>query len=115
MRTLAAVVLIAVGVFCLTGCNTMAAQPPSGRGAFNVRSFGATGDGKAIDSPAINNAIEAAAAAGGGTVLIPAGTYACYSIRLKSNIALYLDQGATILAAEPPPQQQGGGYDPPEP
>ena len=33
----------------------------------------------------------------------PAGTYASYSIHLKSNVALYLDQGATILAADPPP------------
>ena len=37
--------------------------------------FGATGDGKTVDSPAINKAIEAAAAAGGGTVIFPAGNY----------------------------------------
>lgn len=45
--------------------------------------FGAKADGKTIDSPAINRAIEAAAQAGGGTVYLPAGEYACYSIRLK--------------------------------
>src|ERR1051325_6702620 len=66
-------------------------------GAFDVRKFGARGDGKALDSPAINKAIDAAAAAGGGTVLFTAGTYRSFSIRLKSNVALYLDQGATIL------------------
>ena len=43
--------------------------------------------------------------AGGGTVYFPAGTYLCYSIRLKSNVALYLDQGATILAAPNPLEQ----------
>ena len=37
---------------------------------FDVRTFGATGDGKTVDSPAINAAIEAAAAAGGGTVVL---------------------------------------------
>ena len=79
----------------------------------DVKTFGAVGDGKTLDSPAINKAIETAAAAGGGTIYIPAGTYLCFSIRLKSNIALYLDQGATILAADPAEGQ--GRYDLPEP
>ena len=52
--------------------------------------------------PPINRAIEAAAAAGGGTVWFPAGNYLSYSIHLKSNVALYLDQGATIIAADSP-------------
>ncbi|HEY7086985.1 MAG TPA: glycoside hydrolase family 28 protein [Tepidisphaeraceae bacterium] len=95
--------------------STNPTRPIEATGGYNVRAFGATGDGKTIDTPAINKAIETAEAAGGGTVYFPAGTYACYSIRLKSNIALYLDQGATILAADPPPQREGGGYDPPEP
>jgi len=68
---------------------------------YDVRSFGAKGDSKTLDTPAINKAIETADAAGGGTVYFPAGTYLCLSIHLKSNIALYLDQGATILAADP--------------
>jgi polygalacturonase len=82
-------------------------------GVFDVKKFGAKGDGKALDSPAINRAIDAAAAAGGGTVLFSAGTYRSFSIRLKSNIALYLDHGATILAADP--KDGDGKYDPPEP
>lgn len=80
---------------------------------YDVRSFGARGDGKTLDTPAVNKAIEAAALAGGGTVRFPAGTYLCFSIRLKSNIALYLDQGATILAADP--KVAKGAYDLPEP
>jgi polygalacturonase len=80
---------------------------------FSVRAFGARGDGKALDTPAINRAIDAAHAAGGGTVLFPAGTYLCFSIRLKSNVALYLEHGATILAADP--KGSKGGYDLPEP
>ena len=81
----------------------------------DVRSFGATGDGKTLDTPAINKAIEAAAAAGGGIVQFPAGNYLCYSIHLKSHITLYLDPGATIVAAETPATGANGGYDPPEP
>ncbi|MGE4568392.1 MAG: glycoside hydrolase family 28 protein [Bacteroidales bacterium] len=80
--------------------------------AYNIRNFGATGNGTTIDSKAINDAIEAASNAGGGTVFFPAGTYASYSIRLKSNIALYLDQGATLLAAAP---IDSIGYDAPDP
>jgi polygalacturonase len=76
----------------------------------NVRHFGAKGDGISIDTPAINKAIDHAAARGGGTVYFPPGTYACYTIRLKSKIALYLDHGATILAA-PAPDDGIGGYD----
>jgi polygalacturonase len=90
-----------------------AALPISG--AYNVRNYGATGDGKTIDSPAINKAIDAAAAGGGGTVLFPAGNYLSYSIHLKSHVALYLDQGATIVAAPPLPAGTPGGYDLAEP
>jgi polygalacturonase len=87
---------------------------------FDVRSFGASGDGKTIDSPAINAAIEAASAAGGGTVVFPAGVYVCFSIRLKSFVALFLQQGSTILAADSPLPGQttgymGGTYDAAEP
>jgi len=79
-----------------------AAQPATapGRGMTDVRTLGATGNGVTIDSPAINKAIETLAASGGGTLFFPAGNYLCYSIRLKSNIAFYLDQGATIVAAD---------------
>lgn len=75
------------------------AQTPSAASVFNVRSFGATGDGKTLDSPAINKAIEACAEAGGGTVLVPAGTYLSGSIHLTNNIHLVIDAGATILGA----------------
>ena len=97
-----------------SGATTVVARKSSlFAGTFEVRKFGAKGDGKALDSPAINKAIDAAAAAGGGTVLFTAGTYRSFSIRLKSNVALYLDQGATILAADP--RDGDGKYDPPEP
>ncbi len=78
----------------------------------NVRQYGAKGDGVTIDSPAINRAIDAAASRGGGTVYFPAGTYASYTIRLKSNVTLYLDQGAILLAASTPREGlASGGYD----
>jgi polygalacturonase len=87
---------------------------------FDIRSYGAVGDGKTVDTPAINRAIEAAAAAGGGTVLFPAGTWLCFSIHLKSHVSLYLAQGSTILAADSPLPDattgyNGGTYDAAEP
>lgn len=82
---------------------------------FDVRRFGAKGDGAAIDSPPVNAAIDAAAKAGGGAVVFPAGVYACYSIHLQSNVALYLEQGATILAAATPYDGTSSGYDDAEP
>ncbi|MEN9404745.1 MAG: hypothetical protein RL091_3448 [Verrucomicrobiota bacterium] len=94
---------------------TAAAGWASGAGdRFSVRDYGATGDGRTLDTPAINAAIEAAAHAGGGTVVLPAGDYLCYSIRLRSRITLHLSAGATLIAAEPPPAGQPGGYDAPE-
>ena len=80
---------------------------------YDVRAFGAKGDGKTLDTRAINKAIEVAAAAGGGTVNFPAGTYLSVSIRLRNNITLQLNHGATILAAEPVPGKVS--YDLPEP
>ena len=69
------------------------------RAAFNVRDFGAVGDGKALDSPAIDRAIATCAGAGGGTVYLPAGTYLSGSIHLTNNLNLFLDAGAVILGA----------------
>jgi hypothetical protein len=82
--------------------------------SFNVREFGAIGDGRTLDTRAINAAIDTAAAAGGGTVVFPAGTYASHTLRLRSHITLHLGAGATLLAA-PPGQAGAPTYDPPEP
>lgn len=78
----------------------------------NVRDYGAKGDGKNIDSYAINKAIETAALEGGGTVYLPAGTYMSYSVRLKDNIELNLENGAILKAAQPTATE---GYDEAEP
>ncbi len=80
-------------------------------GSYNVKDYGAKGNGTTIDSHAINDAIKAASEAGGGTVYLPAGTYLCYSIRLASGINLHLDRGAVIKAAKATEKE---GYDLPE-
>ena len=98
--------IILLLIITVTGMPLYAAQ-------YNVKDYGAIGDGKAIDSPAINKAIDVAAKAGGGTVYFPVGTYLCFTIRLKNHIGLYLDHGAVILAASH--KEHDGGYDPAEP
>ena len=115
---MAAVAIPAVS-YAAQGPEGTAGRTPS-PGIFDVRQFGATGDGKTLETNAVNHAIEAAAAAGGGVVLFPAGTYLCFSIRLKSQVHLHLEQGCTIVAADSPlPDQQtgynGGTYDAAEP
>lgn len=75
----------------------------------NVRDFGDVENwSDSIVSSAINAAIDYAAERGGGTIYFPAGIYRSYSIRLKSNVHLYLDAGAEIRAAFP---GKDSGYD----
>jgi polygalacturonase len=87
-----------------------AASPAANDAVFNVRAYGATGDGKTVDTPAINRAIEAVAGAGGGTLLFPAGTYLCFTIHLRSKVDLCLARGCTILAADSPKPGETTGY-----
>jgi polygalacturonase len=91
---------VALNASGMTGSTSPMAEgnTASGNGTYNVRDYGAVGDGRHLDSKAINKAIETAAAAGGGTVYLPSGDYLSGSIHLKSNIALFIDQGATIIA-----------------
>ena len=93
------VVSVLILSLCFASRLTGVAVETAGKNYFNIEDFGAVGDGTHLDSPAINQAIDAAAQAGGGTVLVPAGTYLSGSIHLQSNIHLLIDAGATILGA----------------
>jgi polygalacturonase len=79
---------------------------------YNVKAFGAKGDGQYIDSPALNAAIANAAEMGGGTVVLTKGIYLCYSVHLQNNVTLRLEEGAIIKAA---PVTDDAGYDEAEP
>jgi len=78
-----------------------AGQPEPGLDVpvFNVRAFGAAGDGTTLDTAAIQAAIDQCAAAGGGTVLVPAGKYLVGTLRLKSHVHLHVVSNAAILGS----------------
>jgi polygalacturonase len=101
-----------IGRRTLIGAAIAAPLLTAARTPVDVRTFGAKGDGRTLDHDAINRAIQAVARTG-GTVLLPAGRYLCFSIRLMSGITLMLAEGAVIEAADP--ARHAGAYDLPEP
>ena len=64
---------------------------------FDIRDFGAVGDGKTKNTGAFRDAIGVCRAAGGGTVVVPPGTFLTGAIHLTSNLDLHLEPGSTVL------------------
>ena len=96
--------IVALAVLAVTAVSSLSAA------VFDITAFGAKADGKTQNRAAINQAIEAAAAAGGGTVDFPAGTWVTGSLRLRSNVTLRLEPGSVIEASA-----EAGEYDAAEP
>src|SRR5688572_2078695 len=86
---------------------------------FDITAYGAVSGGAALaNQAAINAAIDAASAAGGGTVLLPEGDYTTYTVRLRSGVGLHLASPKTVLRAAIAGKgagKDGGLYDAPEP
>lgn len=104
MRTTLLLILVLIlnaGVFAQSGI------------FYNVKDYGAKGDGQTIDTKAIDAAITAASEKGGGTIFFPAGTYLSFTIHLKSFITLHLDNGAVLETADV--KKYGLDYDTAEP
>ncbi len=79
--------------------NRAAAEPVQPGGLYDVRHFGAAGDGVTLDTEAIQKAIDACAEAGGGKVYLEGGAFLSGTVRLKSNVTLYVEAGATLLGS----------------
>jgi polygalacturonase len=100
-----------------TGSGVIALPEPKGP-IYDITTYGARPDGPALENQkGINAAIVAASTAGGGTVVIPSGTFKSYSIRMKSNVGLRFAAPDSVLQAAVPgtgESQDGGFYDAPE-
>lgn len=91
--------LVSVFTFSfLAGCVGSGGMSGS-KTSFNVRESGAVGDGKTKDTAAIQAALDHCAAAGGGTVIVPAGDYLTGSLDVKSHTTLRLEKGATLVGS----------------
>src|ERR1035437_2779082 len=95
--------LIALGVLplALLFINISQADSTPSR-VFDVKESGAKGDGKTLDTDAIQKALDECGKAGGGTVRFPAGTYLSKPVVLRSSTTVQLDAGATLLATDDP-------------
>jgi hypothetical protein len=81
----------------LAADTSMAPRGAPAGDTFNVRDYGATGDGATLDTAGLNHAIEACSQAGGGEVLVPAGRYLSGTLHLRSHVTLFLAAGARLI------------------
>ena len=95
-----------------------AAMPVIPDAKFNLADFGGVGDGKSMNTDAFKKAVAAIGKAGGGHLIVPAGTYRTLAFTLTSHMDLHLDAGATIQASDkfedygiPDPNQPAAGAD----
>ena len=94
LRVMKPTALLLIGALLFTANSH--AQPVAASSPYKVREFGAQGDGTTMDTAAVQKAIDAGAAGGGGTVYFGPGVYLCGGLRLKSGVYLYLDAGCTL-------------------
>src|SRR5207249_3702132 len=92
-----AIVLLAMSPFVLAVDPPPIPAPKIPEGVFKITDYGAVGDGKTSSTAAFAKTMEACEKAGGGTVVVPAGTYFTGPIRLVSNLNFHLDEGAVLL------------------
>jgi polygalacturonase len=103
-RMAGAAVAVPLGAGRLSGLEAAPQKPAGahddrGAGIYNVRHYGAVGDGKTLDTAAIQAAVDACANDQGGTVLVPAGKFLVGSVELKSDVTLHLSPQARLLGS----------------
>jgi len=99
LAALAKAVAVGVRLAIATAASVGLASPAASAGGrtYNVRDYGAVGDGVTLDTAAIQKAIAACAAAGGGQVVLPPGRYLSGTVQLQSHITLVLEAGARLV------------------
>jgi polygalacturonase len=104
-------VITSLGLVATTPAAVNPALPVIPTNIFNITSYTAVGDGVSTNTSAIQSAIKAASAAGGGVVQVPAGTFLCGPIQLASKVNLHLEAGA-LLRMLPLGKYPGGTKNP---
>lgn len=97
LRTTTVAAVAALTVLASAHGSRISASTPASVTMFNVRDYGAVGDGAHLDTAALQAAIDACAQSGGGNVLVPAGKYLIGTLFLRSHVTLHLQAAATIL------------------
>lgn len=92
-------IISSLSLAILTGAGAAEPDKPEVNREFNARDFGARGDGDTLDTAALQAAIDACSADGGGTVLLPSGRFLSGTIVLKDNVTLHLSPGAVLLGS----------------
>ena len=87
-----------------------ATRSPGPRREWNVAELGAVGDGKTKNTAVLQKALDEAAGTGGGTVVVPAGTFVTGSLTVGSNTTLQLDAGAVLLGSPDLADYTGGKH-----
>ncbi|MDA8376282.1 MAG: glycosyl hydrolase family 28 protein [Planctomycetia bacterium] len=101
-----------------SGAAAEPAQPPAagntlGARTYNIRDFGAKGDGKTVDTVAVQAAIDACHSDGGGIVLAPAGVFVIGTVQMKSNVTLRIAAGGKLLGSADGKQYHAASSIPP--
>lgn len=89
-----------IPLFFLSSLLVLFCQAGFCAGLFDVRDYGAVGDGVAMDTVAVQKAIDACSETGGGKVWVPAGRFVIGTVQVKSNVTLSLDYGAELLGSQ---------------
>jgi len=111
-----ALLLFTIGPFwCLAQVSLNALGKNGSVKIYNITDYGAVGDGAVLNTGAINKAINACTDGGGGVVFVPPGHFLTGTIQLKSNVTLYLDDDATIVATADKTQFTGSKLKPQDP
>src|SRR5215216_2206849 len=97
----------------VTSANAKAADESVGARVYDVRAFGAKGDGATLDTAAVQAAIDACHKDRGGVVLIPAGDFVVGTLELKSNVTLHLAAQGRLLGSGKPEHYRAGRGVPP--
>ncbi len=92
--------LVVLLVSAMAGMGLIVCAETNKPRVFNIKTYGAIGDGVAMNTEAVQKTIDACHAAGGGVVRVPAGNFVIGTVRLKSHVTLSLDYGASLLGSQ---------------